>query len=110
MNKTFNGTLIYNDEGQFEIHNDNEIINITEILDNIFDSQLKPLVYVKVMKGSSTLFEEDGGIFVNTDRFGIQCFYICGLNLDSLLLNHENEFLEITIKYEGKLRNNGNKS
>jgi hypothetical protein len=110
MNKTFNGKLIYNDDAQFEIHNGNEIINITEILDNIFDSQLRPLVYVKVMKGDSLLFEEDGGIFINTDRFGINCFYICGMNLDSLLLNHENENLEITIKYEGKSRNNDKKS
>jgi hypothetical protein len=110
MNKTFNGTLIYNDNGQFEIHNGNEIVNITEILDNIFQSQLRPLVYVKVMKGDSLLFEEDGGIFVNIDRFGINCFYICGMNLDALLLNHENEFLEIIIKREGKLRYNGKKS
>jgi len=110
MDKTFNGTLIYNENGQFEIHNGNEIINITEILDNIFDSQLRPLVYVKVMKGDSLLFEESGGLFINTDKFGINCFYICGMNLDLLLLNHENEFLEITIKYKGKLRNNGKKS
>ena len=110
MNKTFNGELIYNNEGQFEIHSGNEIFNITEILDNIFDSQLKPLVYIKVTKGSSILFEEDGGLFVNIDKFGVNCYYICGMNLDMLLLNHENEFLEITIKREEKLRNNDKKS
>ena len=110
MEKTFNGTLIYNEDGQFEMHDSNKIINITEILDNIFDSQLRPLVYVKVMKGDSLLFEENGGLFINIDRFGINCFYICGLNLDLLLLNHENEFLEITIRNEGKSRYNGKKS
>ena len=110
MNKTFNGTLIYNDNAQFEIHNGNEIINITEILDNIFSSQLKPLVYVRVMKGNSLLFEEDGGIFINTDKFGVNCFCICGMNLDLLLLNHTGERLEITIKYERNSRNYGKKS
>jgi hypothetical protein len=102
MENTYFGKLIYNDNGEFEIHTDTKIINITKILNDIFDSGLRPLVYIKVMMGDKLLFEESGGLFINIDKFGINCFYICGLNLDALLLDYENEVLEITIKRERK--------
>lgn len=102
MENTYFGKLVYNDDAEFEIHNDTGIINITKILDSIFESQLRPLVYVKVEKCGKVLFEEDGRLTINIDKFGINCFYICGLNLDLLLLDYENEVLEITIKRERK--------
>jgi hypothetical protein len=102
MNKTFNGKLIMNDDGQFELETyDDGVVNITKILDGIYsptslkDSQ----VYVKVNRGNGgILFEEDGGLVKKIDKDGVNSYHICGNNIDLLMFNHTEEALEITIE------------
>ncbi len=106
MNNTYFGKLIYNDNAEFELRDETGFINITKMLDDIFDSGLKPQVYVKVMKGTSLLFEEDGLLTICRDEDGVDSFYICGLNLDKLMFYNTEEALEITIIKREKLRNN----
>lgn len=106
MNYTLNGKLqMVNDEsGEFEIVTENGAVNVSKILDNIFDSGLRPQVYVKIMRGGSLIFEEDGMITFCRDKQGVDSYHICGLNLSKLLWNSTEEYLEIIIR-----RGNGNK-
>jgi hypothetical protein len=106
MENTYFGKLVYNDEAQFEIHNDTGIINITKILDNIFDSGLRPLVDIKIYKNGILLFDEQGGLFLHTDDQKVESYFVCSLNLSKLLFYNTGNNLEICIKHERKSKNN----
>jgi len=104
------GMLDMDDNGEFIIYiEDNQIINITNILENIFTSQLVPQVYVKLIKNNIIIFEEDGLITKNIDKDGINSFYICGENLDYKLFYNTGEKIEFIVKKRGNSRYNGNK-
>ncbi len=105
------GKLDMDDNGEFIVYiEDNQIINITNILDDIFTSQLRPQVYVKLMRGSVIIFEEDGQLVKNIDKDKVDSFYICGENLDYKLFYNTDEILEISIIKRGNSRYNGKKS
>lgn len=97
------GKFNMNDNGEFELHTEVGIVNISQVLDNIFESQLRPLVYVKIMKnGTSLLMEEDGGLFLHTDDQKVESYFVCGVNLSKLLFYNTGEKLEINIIKRGK--------
>ena len=103
------GKLIMNDDGEFELHNAMSIVNISKVLDNIFASQLKPLVYVKIMKnGTSLLMEEDGGLFSHMDDQKVESYFVCGVNLSKLLFYNTGEKLEFIVKKRGNSLKYGN--
>jgi len=105
------GKLIMNDDGEFELYNEMSVINISKVLDNIFASQLRPQVDIKIFKNGILLFDEQGGLFLHTDEQKVESYFVCSLNLSKLLFyNTEENNIEITIKYEGNKRNNGKKS
>jgi len=105
------GKLDIDDNGEFIVHiEDNQIVNISKILDNIFESQLRPQVDIKIFKNGRLLFDEQGGLFLHTDNQKVESYFVCGVNLSKLLFYNTEEFLEITIKNEGKSRYNGKKS
>ena len=91
------GTLDMNDDGEFELENETGFINISKLLDGIYNSQNK-LIYVEIIKDGSILFQEDGGLCKKIDKDGINSFHICGMNLDLVLFNNTNEYLDITIQ------------
>ena len=100
FNNTYTGRLIYNDSGEFELHsedNNNQIINITRILDKAYSPQLKSQIHIKIMKGCRVLFDEDSILYKKIDEDGLDSYYVCGNNLDLLMFNHTDELLEITI-------------
>lgn len=97
INKTLFGKLDMNDEGQFILECENETVNITEILDNIFDSSLKPQVYIKILKNGRLLYDEDGLITICEDKQKVESHYVCFNNLDKLLFYETGEMLEIEI-------------
>jgi len=105
MDKTFNGKLDMDDNGEFIIHTETGIVNISKILDDIFNSQLRPLVYVKIYKNGKLIFEEDGGLFLHTDDQKVQSYFVCSMNLSKLLFYETDNFLEITIKQRRKSGN-----
>lgn len=112
-NYILNGKLQMTDDqtGEFEIVTEyGKVINVSRILDNIFESTLRPQVYVKIMRGNSLIFEESGGLLLNRDEQKVESYFVCGLNLSKTLWNNTNEYLEIIIKQEGRNRYNGNKS
>lgn len=97
------GQLIMNDEAEFELHTEDDIINISRLLDGVYYA--KEQAYIKVVKNGKLLFEEDGGIAKKMDDDGILSSFVCGVNLDLLLFNNTDEVLDITIR---KRRKNGN--
>lgn len=103
------GKLDMNDDGEFELHNETGIINISKMLDGIYESQLKPLVYIKIEKEGHLLIEEDGGLLLHTDSQKVESYFVCGINISKELFYNTDEFLSITIK-KGNKDNNGNKS
>jgi hypothetical protein len=105
-NYILNGKLQMTDDetGEFEIVTENGTVNVSSILDNIFDSGLRPQVYVKVMRGNVLIFEESGGLFYCRDKQGVDSYMICGMNLDKTLWDNTGECLEITIKRERKMK------
>ena len=105
MDKTFNGKLDMDDNGEFIIHTETGIINISKILDDIFNSQLRPQVYIKIMKCGRLLFEEDGQITLSVDEDRIESYFVCSMNLSKLLFYETDNFLEITIKQRRKSGN-----
>lgn len=106
MKNTYFGKLVYNDDAEFEIHDDTGIINITQLLDGIYKSENK-LIFVEVMKANSLLFQEDGGVCIKPDEQNVMCHYICGVNLDRIFWDNTDEYVEITIYKRGKTRNYG---
>jgi len=105
------GKLDMDDNGEFIVHiEDNHTINITNILMDIFTSQLVPQVYVKLIKNNIIVFEEDGQLVKNIDRDGVDSFYICGENLDYKLFYNTGENIEIIVKKRGNSKYNGKKS
>ena len=109
INKTLFGKLDMNDEGQFILECENEVVNITEMLDNIFDSSLKPQVYVKIMKCGRMLFNEDGLITISVDEQKVESHYVCFNNLDKLLFYETGEMLEIEIIERSRGRSKNDK-
>ena len=104
------GRLEYNDDAEFEIddYDSIKIINISKILESIYNSEDK-CTYVKISKGGLIIFEEDGGLVKKIDNQGVLSFFICGVNLDLILFNNTNEIVEFTINTKRKY-NNGRKS
>lgn len=96
-----------NDNGQFELEDETGIINISNLLDGIYDSKLKPLVYIKIIKNGKLIFEEDGGIFNHRDEQQVDSYFVCGNNLSKCLFYNTDEVLDITIKQRGNIRNYG---
>jgi len=96
-----NGKLQMTDDqtGEFEMVSEDGIgVNVSKILNDIFESSLKPQVYVRVSKGTSLIIEEDGGLFFNTDKQKVNSYFVCGINLSKTLWDNTDQFLEIEIK------------
>lgn len=94
-----------NEKGEFEIETETRVVNISQLLDNIFESALRPQVYIRIMRGNSLIFEESGGLLLCRDRQGVDSYHICGLNLSKLLWDNTEEYIEIIIR-----RGNGNRN
>lgn len=90
--------MVDDESGDFEIVTENGAINVSKLLDGIFESGLRPQVYIKIMRSESLLLEEEGGLFLNKDKQGVDSYFVCGLNLSKLLWDNTEECLEITIK------------
>ena len=103
----FYGQLIYNDNAEFELEDETGIINISNLLDGIHSA--KEQIYIRITKGSSLLFEEDGSIIRKQDSDGILSNFVCGNNLDLLLFNNTDEVLQIVIRKRRKYGNERNK-
>ena len=104
------GKLDMDDIGDFILHTEKGTVNISNILDNIFASQLRPQVDIKIYKNGILLFDEQGGLFNHWDEQKVESYFVCGVNLSKLLFYNTEENLEISIKYERNIRNNGKKS
>ena len=79
-------------------------VNVSRILNNIFESSLRPQVYIRICKGTSLIMEEDGGLFLNMDKQKVNSFFVCGVNLSKILFDNTDQFLEIEIKQRDRGR------
>ena len=102
------GLLTYNDNAEFELHNENiGFVNITKVLDEAYDLEENVLVYINITRVGSDrlLFDEDGILTKKTDTDGVLSYYICGTNLDYTLFYNTDEILNIEMKV--KMREKG---
>ena len=109
-NYILNGKLQMTDDetGEFEIVTETGTVNVSKILDNIFDSSLRPQAYIKILRGNAFIFEEDGLITFCRDKQGVESYMICGMNLSKLLWDNTEERLDICIKKRGNISKYGN--
>lgn len=99
------GQLIMNDDGEFELETEYETVNISQLLDKIYSSHTKQLIYVKIIKsGNILLFEEDGGLFFRRDDQDLDSYFICGNNLSKLLFYNTDNNINIIIKVRDRER------
>lgn len=107
---TLNGKLQMTDDqtGEFEIVTENGVFNVSNILDNIFESGLRPQVYVRIMEGTKLLLEEEGGLFLHMDEQKVESYFICGINLSKILFDSTDKVLELVIRQRGNNSKYGN--
>lgn len=102
MAKIIYGKLVYNDIGQFEIHNqdDDTIFNLSALLDKIYFSSDNNHICIKILEGCKLLFFEDGYLIMQPTKYNIYDYHVCGRNLFATLFESTDKLLEIIIHTE----------
>lgn len=96
--KQFTGKLTYSDSAQYELHNGNEIINITKILDKIYYSLVTNQVNLTISDGCKILFSENSILYKQKNQYEMYEFYICGESVEDTLFDNCGKDLEIIIE------------
>lgn len=97
MNNNYYGKLIYNENGEYEIHSDNEIINISNRLNKIYYHPKSNLAKVRVESDKRLLFSEIGNVYYDKNDCDIYSLHINGECLEDALFNAVDENVEIII-------------
>ncbi len=95
----FTGKLVYNDDGNYELHNDEGIFYLTDALNEIYYSRNNHLS-LRIANGNKLLFNEDSTIYKKINKYGIYSFYICGADLETVLFNNTDEIVDVVIMAE----------
>lgn len=86
------GKLKINDNGEYII----DRINLTKVLEKIYYSK-SPFLFITVESETRTLFKSKGELYFDKDDYGIWCWHVNGECLESVLFNHTDEVLDISI-------------
>ena len=88
------GMLCYNDNAEYEIHNDNQIqvFNLSSLLDRVYKT--KSIIGIHILDGSKTLFNEKSKLYKTKDEFNIDSYFILGSNLEQILFDNTDKNLE----------------
>jgi hypothetical protein len=97
----FSGIFIYNDLAEYEIHFSNGYINISNILNRVYNSN-NNYIEIKIMNCCKLIYNEKGNLLKRKDNNGILSYHINGCNLDLAMFNNVDEDLEITIYAEAE--------
>lgn len=97
------GKLVYSDNGQYEIHNQNGwIFNLSKALNEIYMSKVSNHIGLKIMDGYKILFDENSNLYKNKNDFGqgkySYSYFVEGNgNLETILFDNTDKTLEITL-------------
>lgn len=95
---TWTGILVYNDEADYEIHTDKEIINLSAILHDVYVDERSNRLAIKIMEGCKLLFNEDGNLYYNKEpEIGVWTYHVGGEPLEQTLFNNTDKVLEFTV-------------
>jgi len=86
------GKLKMNDNGEYII----DKTNLTKLLEKIYYSE-RPFLSITVESETRTLFKSKGELYFDKDDYGIWCWHVNGDCLESVLFNHTDEVLDISI-------------
>jgi hypothetical protein len=86
------GKLKMNDSGEYII----DKTNLTKVLEKIYYSE-RPFLSITVESETRTLFKSKGELYFDKDDYGIWCWHVNGDCLESVLFNHTDEVLDISI-------------
>jgi len=92
------GTLKMNDNGEYII----DRTNLTKVLEKIYYSE-RPFLSITVESEARTLFKSKGELYFDKDDYGIWCWHVNGDCLESVLFNHTDEVLDISINTNVKM-------
>ena len=105
--KVYEGRLEYDQDGAYVIHNHNTntVFSLSSLLFKIYYAPINR-IKIKIMNGCKTLFNEDGNLYLKRGVNGIYGYHVNGMDLESILFNNTDEYLEVTIAHglsEGEL-------
>lgn len=95
----FTGKLIYNDDGDYEIHNENKVFYLTDALNEIYYADNNHLS-LRITCGDKLLFYEDSTIYKKTNKQGFYSYFICGADLEDTLFDNTDKIVNVTITAE----------
>ena len=96
----YTGKLIYDDQGDYILQLDTEwgVFNISKILRFVYYHPKNNSMSVKIMKGTKTLFNEQGNLLLKKIiEPKLVSYHINGNDLETILFFNVGECLEVTI-------------
>jgi len=94
---TYSGKLIYNDSGEYILLSPTQTINITTILKKTYCWHHND-ISIRVLKGCKIYFQEEGHLLKILDsKYGISSYHINGLDLENVLFNLVDDYIDIEI-------------
>lgn len=96
---TYNGSLVYDDLGNYQLIYPTGSTNISKILNKIYYAD-KNYIELKIMNGCKTIFNEKGNLYIKPDDYGVYCYHIDGECLESVLFFNTDKDLDIEIYAE----------
>lgn len=94
---TYYGRLIYNDQGEYELHSPTGIVNISHILKNIYFAD-NNYIKIKIMNGCKVLFNEEGNLYLKVIiKPKLASYHVNGNDLETVLFDLVGQDLEILL-------------
>lgn len=93
----FTGKLIYNDDGDYEIHGKNKIFYLTGALNEVYYYTDNNHLSLRITCGDKLLFYEDSTIYKKVNEHKLYSYFICGADLEDALFNNTDKTVDVTI-------------
>jgi len=94
---SYSGKLIYNDSGEYILLSPTQTINITTILKKTYCWHHND-INIRVLKGCKIFYQEEGHLLKKLDsKYGISSYHINGLDLENVLFNLVDDYIDIEI-------------
>lgn len=91
------GKLVYNDDGKYELHIEDGVLCLTDILTEAYYSDVSNRVSLRIMEGNKILFQEDSNIYKKPNDYGIYSYYITGNDLETKLFDNTDKTVEVKL-------------
>jgi len=94
--KYFNGRLVYNDKGNYQLISPTAKTDISIILNKTY-CYYSNYIDIKIIKNCKLLYNEQGRLLKKLDIYGMNSYHVNGLDLESVLFNLVGEDIDIEI-------------